>query len=59
MVANSEKYVGEYSLADLYGNVIETLTKLAHEGIVLKINGEEKRVFFACALFIGMVHGTP
>lgn len=54
MVTNLEKYVREYSLEEIYGNVIERLTELAHMGIVLNINGEEKRVFFACALFVGM-----
>lgn len=50
-----EKYVKTYSMSDIYGNTIDELSKLAHEGLILNINGVEQKVFFVCGLFIGII----
>lgn len=42
-----------FGIECIFNNVIEELTKLVTEGVVLTINGEEKKVFFVCGSFIG------
>lgn len=43
-----------FGIEGVFNNVIEELTKLANDGVVLTINGEQKKVFFVCGAFIGM-----
>lgn len=48
-----ETYVKDVGFEKLFSFVIEQLTELAEEGVVLTINGREIQVFFVCALFLG------
>lgn len=48
-----ETYVKDVGFEKLFSFVIEQLTELAEEGVVLTINGREIQVFFVCGLFLG------
>ncbi len=49
----TEKYINKFGVAEVFGNVIDELNKLAQDGLVLNINGEDIKVFFVNGLFIG------
>lgn len=55
IIFSSEKYVKTYNLSDIYGNIVEELTKLAHDGLILNIEGVDQQVFFVCGLCTGKV----
>lgn len=42
-----------YGIESVFNNVIEELVKLANDGIILTINGEQRKVFFMCGAFTG------
>lgn len=46
-----ETYINDFGLEKIFGNVIEELTKLATDGIV--IDSQTYTVFFVCGLYLG------
>lgn len=46
-------YYHEFSLENLFSNIIEELTKLATDGIIVNIDSKEQKVFLVCGAFLG------
>lgn len=50
---STEMFYKDFSLAVVFGNLIEELTKLATDGISVNIDSTEQKVFLVCGAFLG------
>lgn len=48
-----EVFYKEYGLQNVFGNVVEELTKLTTDGILINVDSTDHQVFFVCGTFLG------
>lgn len=50
---NLEMHINNFGLENVFGNVVEELTSLATDGIVINVDSTEKKIYFVCGTFLG------